>query len=435
MRSLLTLLSLAPLAAVVSLAACSSVETEVNNAGGTASSSSSSTSSSSSSSSSGAGGSSTTSTSSSSSSGGQGGAGGAAIPYPAKHPGFPEMVNEGGVTLHDPVIVTVTWPNDPMESFVQTFDDTIGGTAWWAATTSEYGVGPATAGGHVSIVDAAPAAMTSTEVEQWILDRVADNTLPKPTDQTIYALYFPDTTTITLEGPGGGPSCAAFGAYHGFVTDTIDSASMQYQYAVVPRCAPDQALMTYNASHEFIEASTDPHVNGPPGPFGSAYYLYGNAAGVSPWNSAGGEDADLCEFVGGTTEGPYSVTRGWSNAAAKIGDQPCVPVAPDPQGIPFFDGAIVKDMLKAHPGDTVTTDIDCYSFGPLPGPITLSHQGGMKSKVTVAFDKTTCVNGDVVKASLTLAATAVKGTNYGYRITATLDMNHSHLWRGMVTAY
>ena len=430
MRSLLILL-LVPFAAIVSLAACSSVETEINKASGSATATSAS-------STSGTGGATSTSATVSSvttagvggettglgGAGGAGGVGGVPDAYPAPHPSMPQMTKGPGVVLHDPVIVTVTWAGDPFESYVQTFDDTIGGTPWYAATTSEYGVNPAVGGGHVVLddnVNPPPAMITDTQIQSWLAAKIADSTLPPPTDQTIYALYYPNGSTITLEGPGGGPSCSAFGGYHSNTTAIWNNVSLTIAYAVLPRCGSNQMGMTVTASHEFIEASTDPHPEG----------LYAwDLTSLSAWNPAGGEDADLCEFVGGTTEGMYAVTRGWSNAAAKIGQQPCVPVPADPQNIPYFNAGVVTDILKVHPGGSATTDIDCYSFGPLPNPITLTTQANSKQVLTLTFDKDTCVNGDVVKMTATLTAAATKGTDYHYQLLSTLDMTHQHLWRG-----
>ena len=181
--------------------------------------------------------------------------------------------------------------------------------------------------------------------------------------------------------------------------------------------------MTSTASHEITEASTDPHPD-----FAPAYVIIDSH---SPWTSLGGENADLCETVGGTTEAGWALTRAWSNANAKKGEQPCVPVPEGP--IPFFDAGITKERVKVKPGESVTVNIECYSFGPLPNDLTLSAQA-RKKMLTFAFDKDTCKNGDVVKMTITLSPSAVKGTDYRYRLNATLDAQTEHLWRGVVTA-
>jgi len=361
------------------------------------------------------------------SSGDTGGSGGGEpqpIPYPAPHPSMPEIPKHGGSVLHDPVIVTVTFPGDPLEGYLQTFDDAIGQTPWWTAANGEYGVGAATGGAHVVLTEPAPDTITDSGIRQWLAAKVVDGTLPEPTDQTIFALYYPSSTTITLDVAGGGVSCNDFGAYH-FNTNvtTATNTKVNTAYAVMPRCGGGQEELTVSASHEFAEAATDPH----PGS-SLAYVLTTDGA----WNPAGGETADMCEFVSGVQEGDYYVTRVWSNKNAKIGQQPCVPVPPDPANLPYYNAGIVNEELDASPGDTVTTDVDCYSFDKLPNPITLEAQS-FSGTLQFEFDPPTCENGTVVKMSIHVAPTAKSGHDYHYRLLSTLNADSQHLWRGMVS--
>src|SRR5262249_20033689 len=152
------------------------------------------------------------------------------------HPSMPELPKHTGKVLHDASIVTVTFAGDTYASNLESFGDAIGQTEWWKAVNDEYGVGPATGGGHVSIVDPAPDQITDTEIRKWTADKVTDGTLPVPTDQTIFALYYPSTTTITLDIGGSGTSCFDFGAYHYFAPVTTADGKINVPYAVMPRC-------------------------------------------------------------------------------------------------------------------------------------------------------------------------------------------------------
>lgn len=340
--------------------------------------------------------------------------------FPSKHPGMPVIPDHGGPVLTAPVIVTVTFPNDALEADVQKFDDAIGGLSWWSTVHTEYGIGAAKGGGHVSIPDAPPASMTDADVQQWIADRVADGTLPAPTDQTIYALYYPDTTTITLDGS---QSCQAFLGYHDSTFVAFQGQNVEVQYAVINRCG-DLGQLTETASHEFTEAATDPHPLSNP-----AYsFLTDNA-----WTSAGGEDGDMCSMVSPVTEAGYSLTRVWSNAHAKKGDQPCIPV-PD-KTLPYFNAGVNKDTTTAHPGDTLVLEVDCYSFGALPHPFKIAAQAHTPSILKMSFDKPTCQNGETAKLTIEVAKTAKKGTAYHYEVTADLDAMTGHLWRGLVDVH
>ncbi len=354
---------------------------------------------------------------------GTGGGGGPIAAYPAPHPSEPQIPNHGGVTLHDPVIVTVTWPNDSLETYVETLDDTIGTFAWWPTWANDYGVGPATGGGHVPLTEAAPATISDDQVQTWLDSKIQDGTMPAPTDQTIYALYFPSSTTVTIpQSEGGGSSCGSFLGYHNSFTSSYMGQSIPIAYAVINRCGSDQGQLTETASHEFSEAATDPH----PLTGGLAYMIISD----SPWTVAGGEVGDMCSEVGGVTEQGYSLTRVWSNSAAAKGDQPCVP-NPDPT-MPFFDAGLEHDTLTANAGETVTTKVDCYSFGPLPNAMTLQAQPYSPQSLTITFDKPTCNNGDVVTMSVAVDASATHGTDYHYDILAQLDPMTGHVWRGMV---
>ncbi len=346
---------------------------------------------------------------------------GGSVTYPADHPSMPVMPNHGGGVLSDPVIVTVTFPNDTLVDAIEAFGDAIGELTWWSTVNGEYGVGPAKGGGHVRVPDAPPAAMSDGDVEAWLQAKITDGTLPAPTTQTIYALYFPASTTITLSGLGGGDSCQAFLGYHSAIEASFGGGHVTTQYAVVNRCGGFDQL-TETASHELTEASTDPH------PFTPGYAMLGDNA----WTVAGGENADLCSMVSPVTEATYSLTRSWSNHNAKLGDQPCIPI-PDPtSAIPYFNAGIVHDVVDAHPGDKVDVEVDCYSFGALPNAMTVTAHANSPQNLGITFDKSTCDNGDKLTMSIQVSATAKKGTSYHYSLLANLDMNTGHLWRGMV---
>jgi hypothetical protein len=274
------------------------------------------------------------------------------------------------------------------------------------------------------LTEAAPSAITDSEIQTWLSDRVTDGTLPPPTDQTIYAVYYPSSTAVTLDldsPPSVG--CSDFAAYHYYASlpNPTGGAKLKVPYAVLPRCNAGKDEMTVSASHEFAEAATDPR----PGLASSGYDLFV----TGPWNMFGGETADMCEFVAGTTEGKYAVTRVWSNANAKIGQQPCVPIPADP--LPFYDAGIKQEILKGHPGADVTTDVACYSFGELPSPMALSSKT-FQGILTFEFDPPNCQNGTIVKMTIHVSPSAKIGQDYRYRLTAKVDTSPGHIWRGMV---
>jgi hypothetical protein len=345
--------------------------------------------------------------------------------YPAPHPSMPLIPRNGGAVLHDPSIVTVTFAGDAMEAKLQAFGDQVGGLKWWSTVHDGYGVGPATSAGHVTIPVAPPARMTDGDVQAWLAARVGDGTLPAPTDQSIYLLYYPQATTITFDdSSGSAASCQVFLGYHSTISVAAAGRTVPVAYAVINRCRGDLDEATSTASHELTEASTDPH----PIDDSTAGYvtLKDNA-----WTGLGGENADMCAGVTGVTEAGWALTRVWNNVTAAAGDQPCVPV-PDTGGVPYFNAGVVHERVTALPGTSVSTELDCYSFGPLTDPMTLSVGVPAGDPLKIYFDQKTCVNGDKVNMTLAVSASAQRGSDIHYTVFTTLPAGNAHLWRGMV---
>lgn len=345
--------------------------------------------------------------------------------YPAPHPSMPQIPLNGGDVLHDPSIVTVTFPSDPLEDKIHAFADQVGHLSWWSTVHADYGVGPATTGGHVRLSEPAPSVIRDSQIQAWIQRRIDDGTLPAPTDQTIYTLYYPSTTTVQIDASeGGGSSCQMFLGYHSAFIAGHGAHTMMVAYAVINRCG-DLDMLTVTASHELTEASTDPHP------------IDGTTAGYitlkdNAWTGLGGENGDMCAGVSSATEAGWTLTRVWSNSAAARGDQPCVPAA-KAGGTPFYDAAIVHEQLVARRGGTVSTEVDCYSFGPLPAPMALSAMSSMGSgPLKFSFNRATCQDGDKVTMYVSVASSATAGADYRYTLLAKLDDQHGHLWRGMV---
>ncbi len=288
--------------------------------------------------------------------------------YPAFTVDAPQIQSNQGKVLKAPVIVTVTWPLDDRNITTwEALGDSIGGSPFWAATTSEYGVGPATSGAsaHVRMVTPLPASISYTALESYVLAQItatppqpdagAPDAAPgdggsadggvdggagdaAPTDpawpapvsvggdvQTIYAVYIPASVTVT--DPGSGASFCAYGSsgYHSNVT--VGAASVAY--AVSLDCAPGSLPPEEEtAVHELIEAATDPYPNGA---LGFVNFDNNHIA----WELENGglgsiELGDVCQnwadsYYQETGTFPYWAQRTWSNASMAAGHAPCVP--------------------------------------------------------------------------------------------------------------
>lgn len=153
--------------------------------------------------------------------------------------------------------------------------------------------------------------LDDTEIQAEIESQIANNTLPKPDQNTIYMIHFPAGIAITIEGM---KSCQDFCAYHeGFKSKTFGDVF----YGVMPdfkagACSMGCALTgnafdttTVISSHELIEAVTDPFPT--PGD---------KPAFPQAWNTANGSEiADLCPSAANlkTSKRTYKISKEWDN--------------------------------------------------------------------------------------------------------------------------
>lgn len=346
--------------------------------------------------------------------------------YPAFTPEMAQLVDHKGGVLAAPKIVTVTWSVDANEAYYQSFGDTIGGTTFWTKSLSEYGVGPATSGGHVSIKTAPPATMTDSDLDSYIAQQVTGapaSGWPVNDSNTIYLLFLPETLKLTL---GGNTECnSGVGGYH---TDTT-SGGADIIYAIVGlEChgVYQQTVTTFAtqvASHELGEAATDPHPNSALGfiGFDAAHWAF------TEMNLYQIENGDACEFysdsVAQFTDPPFALQRLWSNLSARSGHNPCV-VNPDPyfnvtpldlvditihDQDPTAGGLNKKIVTKGYPmkvGQAASVDVGFYSDQPMPmWSIDVIEgtpfNGPSQSTLTLAVQGDTGADGNIASIYIT----------------------------------
>jgi hypothetical protein len=316
------------------------------------------------------------------------------------HGPLPTTVYSGGGILEAPQIITFTFPTTPGIPTLEAFGRTITTTQWFADVTKDFCIndgGTCITAGAPGIpvemtVAAAPVyvdmmgqgtapAGTGVDLDSFINQQVAAavaaKTIPAPGPNSLYAFYFPPSSTISFGPPsgGGGESCSAFGGYHSNITYT--DGTTQIAYAIMPNCpsgdpVADLNYVTLAASHEVIEATTDPIPGG-------GWYLdqyFGGDAGPTqaqyrndPWAQADsfGEVGDNCESIllstwwidGGAPEGgSFEVQRIWSPAAAALGHNPCIPV---PAGESYYNASTDKVLYVADVGTSFTVNVSPFS--------------------------------------------------------------------------
>jgi hypothetical protein len=234
----------------------------------------------------------------------------------------PVVVDNGGVKLKTPKIVTITYPGDPNAATIEAFTDKLVTSAYWGETLSEYGIAKGTVA-HVHAQDAAPATYATDTLEQYVQAQVAataTNGWAAYEPNTLYVIVLPASTTLSPAG-----------CYH---SETAVGSNAHVPYVVIDphdnANRPAGDALTENSVHEIIEGITNPHVL-------SDTALVNFDTPHLAWNVmfADAEIGDICETTAdatfkGPADLPYPLQRMWSNAAAHGDHNPCVPAPPEP---------------------------------------------------------------------------------------------------------
>jgi hypothetical protein len=386
--------------------------------------------------------------------------------YPAFPVDYPLVQKNQGAVLASPVLVTVSWPGDDTNASTwEAFDDALGASSYWTATTSQYGVGAAVSGpsNHVRMTQPLPSSLSYTDLQNFVIATLSGTTSgdggapggdagppnpawPAPAKdasgnvETIYSLFIPQAVNVT--DPGSGMSFCSEGgfSYH----DSVSVGGSQVPYSVTLQCAGFPIAETEeSAAHELIEAATDPYSES------TTLGYVGFDADHIAWPFYDGsidEVADACQnwedsYFQDTGDFPYWVQRSWSNQAAPQGHDPCVPAATGAyQGMtllstgPSTESAVTINLttlggsssqktkgFKVTKGQPLTFQVGFFSDAPTaPWPIshdfpatlplfdTTGNQLG-NGAATVTLDTTSGQNGDKVNVTVTVTKAGAAG--------------------------
>ena len=175
-------------------------------------------------------------------------------------------------------------------------------------------------GSFAGVVTIAPHAkgahLTDAQIERELAAQIKGGKLPAPDADTVYLLHFPPGVRISM---GGSSSCQSGGfcGYH----SAFRRAGKTIAYAVLPDMGAGSGcdtgcgggrkpfdVLTSVASHELVEAVTDPEVG-----LGK-----GLGAPLAWYDAANGEIGDICNGKSGTLRAggvSFVVQKQWSNAA------------------------------------------------------------------------------------------------------------------------
>jgi hypothetical protein len=248
----------------------------------------------------------------------------AAHNIPDTPPPATQMLYYGGSVLANSKVISVIWGNNVNPTTVATvpgFSAALGNSTYTDQMAEYSTKGQKTVNGHKSTKQIIGRGtylgqtqitpnnkstnLSDADVQAELKFQIKAGVLPHQDLNTLYMVYFPDNITITLDGL---VSCQQFGAYHFAVNDTKLSKGNLF-YSVEPGCHYGIQNITFAASHEFAEATTD---NVPtPG---------SNPAFPQAWNTSDGyEIADLCGGSGTLTsaDGTYTVSQYFLNSTGR----------------------------------------------------------------------------------------------------------------------
>ena len=310
-----------------------------------------------------------------------------AMPGPfmtAPHTPYPQLSPHSGTVLPNINLVTITYSDYPYTSEVYAFGDKVFGSAWFKAAGSEYGVTSGTHAAKVVLPETAPSSMTGQGIPARINQAIMDGTAPPAGPGSMYLIYFPMTTSISGGGPG--VACQDYLGYHYFARSP---SGVRYAYGVVIDCSGAAGDTTSTASHELLEAATDP--------FTDAWSL--DVGQFDHWvNFNQYEDGDMCEYLPDTTEDGVELQRMYSNAEAAAGREPCVPAPP---GWLLFNVSPAPDIVPTvAAGHTTQITLTGWSAQPMKS-WTLSVQPWGQSD----FDPTARLSANSINNGLTVKVT------------------------------
>jgi hypothetical protein len=363
--------------------------------------------------------------------------------FPAAHPAAPEILSLGGPVLVAPRIVPIVFSSDTQIANITKLTKAFEGSAYWTATTSEYGVGAATTSEPIVVTDAPPVKLSSLDIAPWLKTHLEDagSGWGTPDANAIYAIYYPEGTRIEDEGF---VSCADYGAYH----DEGEAGGVKFAFAVMPRCSggggfSDLDMLSVSTAHELIEAATDPLAQTNP-----AFRQPDKAHLV--WSVMPlGEVGDMCTYDPDAYFRPadigFTVQRTWSNAAAKAHHDPCVPSAGAPyfNSVPVLDedvsidlytGATTTKGVAVPVGKSKTIDVKLFADADTGGTwdvvaYDVAQYSGGPAELKFSFDKRLGENGDTLRLTITrLSAGSIGGSEF--MVVSSLGRDQQKIWFG-----
>jgi hypothetical protein len=308
------------------------------------------------------------------------------------------VVHRGGPFLRAPQIITLTFEGDDPEVVerLEAFGAMSVRSAWWGEASGGYClgsddcIGEGRVGPSIHFRRRLPAHVRDVDIEALLEEEARTGVLAGLGPESLVLVYLPPSVVLSDAYSSrycdGGPR-----AFHRM----LRAGAGSFPFAVIPRCG-GEAETTATASHEILEAATNPDPSAP-----------GFRLDSAAFSAAGSEPVDVCTLLNldrhRTVESGFRLQRAWSNREAARGRDPCVPGVPGrPYAALMPRSAAVRLTSE---GATSSLLLDAASDGSISSwnvtaiDLTREQEGGGRY-VDARLDKEKVSVGDVVVLSL-----------------------------------
>ncbi len=255
---------------------------------------------------------------------------------PASHRSWPVLTHGGANPLAHLTLVTLLDPGDSLSASLTAFGDDFAKGPWLPEVGAPYNVGPAAK--NVTVKSAAfDGGVSDAQVVDYIAAAIDAGLAPPPNGETVYLVFLPPNAARTE-----GLSSSTHSPFPSAASSQGDS------WAVVARgttFSEDSQLdeLTNSASHQIIDAATDPLFQGwllplaAPNPWNGSIWEAINLPGAT-------EEAQLCYGTRFVSDAGFEYTRSYANSAGDA--DPCLPSLEEP----YYSVAFPQDWYPADGG-------------------------------------------------------------------------------------
>ena len=316
---------------------------------------------------------------------------------------LPRVEYLGGPFIRRPRVVTITFAGESagLVARLERFGEAVTRTNWWRTVSEGYCakagdcIGEGQPGTAVRLDETLPGDVHADELGERLIGHAKAGRFGTIDADTLLLVYLPKGVTLR---DAVVPRYCEGGRRAMHRPLSIDEHAVGL--ALVPRCG-DEATLTGTASHEILEAATNPD----PARRGFAFKP---KSATAAFLTAGVEPVDPCVLVlrgkNRATEHGLTMQRAWSNRAAAEGRDPCVPQVGT---APFV--ALVPEQPVVHltiPGEHVKATFEAAASGEVRGwkvsVIDLTGTQDAEHYVDVALDRAYVMAGQRVTLTIVL---------------------------------